>query len=147
MRFRIYAAVYLILIRENKLFLLRRFNTGWMDGHFTMPSGHVEADEKLTDALIREAKEEAGITIHPENLTMAHAMLRKSENEQETREYVDFFFTAKDWEGEAHNGEPHKSDIAEWFSLDALPETLLPHVRFALHEINKKNYLSEVGWN
>ncbi len=39
-RFVLRSACYLILIREGKILLLRRFNTGWEDGKYTLIFGH-----------------------------------------------------------------------------------------------------------
>ena len=62
-RHQVRVAVYLFLIDRNKLFLIKRYNTGWKDGDYTLPSGHLEPNETIQSAMIREAKEEVGITI------------------------------------------------------------------------------------
>ena len=51
-------AVYLILERDNKILIARRANTGYEDGNYQVPAGHVEEAELPTEAVIREAKEE-----------------------------------------------------------------------------------------
>ncbi|NQY54774.1 MAG: NUDIX domain-containing protein, partial [Campylobacteraceae bacterium] len=56
-------ASYLILIRQNKILLLRRHNTGYQDGQYSTIAGHVEEGESFSQCIIREAKEEAGITL------------------------------------------------------------------------------------
>ena len=38
-------ATHLLLTRGQTLLLIRRANTGWMDGHWSLPAGHVEAGE------------------------------------------------------------------------------------------------------
>ena len=47
---------------------------------------HVDSDEDLKTAMIREAKEEAGIEITPNNINFASVMHRKSDDER-----IDFF--------------------------------------------------------
>ena len=54
-------AAYLVLIKEKKILLLRRFNTGYEDGNYSFIAGHVEKSESFTACIIREAKEEANI--------------------------------------------------------------------------------------
>ena len=53
---------------------------------------HVDSDEDLKTAMIREAKEEAGIEITPNNINFASVMHRKSDDER-----IDFFFIADSW--------------------------------------------------
>ena len=60
-RHKLIPSVYLVLIKNNKILLLRRFNTGFMDGYYSLPAGHVESNETLTSAMVREAKEEIGM--------------------------------------------------------------------------------------
>lgn len=55
-----------VLIRKgDKILFVLRTNTGWMDGFYALPGGHLEADENFTNAGVREAHEEVGITIGP----------------------------------------------------------------------------------
>ena len=62
-RFRLVLAVHLLLMDQDRLLMLRRSNTGWQDGNYSVVTGHVEGDEPASAAMIREANEEAGITI------------------------------------------------------------------------------------
>ncbi len=55
------AAVYVIPKRGDEILLFRRFNTGFGDGQYSFPAGHVEEGESVTATAIREALEEAGI--------------------------------------------------------------------------------------
>lgn len=54
-RFRPFAAVYLILIKVNQVLLARRFNTAFMDGFYSLPSGNLDESESLSAAMIRES--------------------------------------------------------------------------------------------
>lgn len=86
-KFKIISAVHLLLIRDGKILLLRRMNTGFYDGSYSVIAGHLDGGETATSAMIREAKEESGITINSKSLKMVHVMHRKSSEER-----VDFFF-------------------------------------------------------
>ncbi len=144
-RFSARMAVYLILIKDGRVLLLHRFNTGWSDGKYAMIGGHVDGDESVTDAMIREAKEEAGIELDKERMRVAHTMHRKSAHSG--LEYIDFFLIADAWKGEPKNMEPHKSDGLEWFPLDDLPADILPHVKLGIENSLKGIGFSEFGWN
>lgn len=75
-RFKMIASSYLLLIRDGEILLLRRKNTGYEDGNYSLPAGHVENDESLTRAASREIFEEIGIRIKPTNFTLVHVMHR-----------------------------------------------------------------------
>ena len=152
-RFKFIPAVYLVLMSKDgetnntKVLLTRRFQTGYEDGKYSMIAGHLEGDEPLTTAMIREAQEEAGITLQEKDLTLVHTMHRKSEISGTTDdERVDFYFSASTYEGEIKNLEPHKCDNMEWFSLDNLPENIIPCVKHALEQIKNGSQFSEYGW-
>lgn len=143
-RFMVRATVYLILIKNNSILLLRRFNTGWEDGNYSLISGHLDGKESVMQAMIREAKEEAGINIKTKDLHVVHAMHRKSD---EDIEFVDFFLTADKWEGEPKITEPDKCDQIKWFPVNNLPENLIPHVKQAIESFQHNIAFSEVGWD
>jgi 8-oxo-dGTP diphosphatase len=138
-------ASYLVLIKENKVLLSRRFNTGYEDGKYSMIAGHLEKGETFTKAIIREAKEEAGLIIKPEDLEIVHIMHRDN-GRAENNEYIDTFILAKKWKGTIEIKEKNKCDDLSWFDLDNLPENILPHVRLALYNMKNKIFYSEYGW-
>jgi 8-oxo-dGTP diphosphatase len=123
--FRPYAAVYILFVKDHKVLMLRRFNTGYQDGLYSFPAGHVDGNETLRAAAAREAKEEVGATIKVEDLEFKLVMHRQAGD----REYIDFAFLAKKWEGELENKEPEKCDDVSWFSLDEIPEKTIPYVK------------------
>lgn len=141
-RFLLRSAVYLFLIKENKILLSRRFNTGWMDGMYSLIAGHLDGNESVSSAMIREAYEEAQITIKKEDLEPATVLHRHSSDQ----EYIDFFFVAKAWEGEPTIGEPDKCDDMGWYSIDNLPANTLPYIKEALNNYKNKIAFSESGW-
>jgi ADP-ribose pyrophosphatase YjhB (NUDIX family) len=141
-RHKLIPASYLVLKRGDTVLLLRRFNTGYEDGKYSMPAGHVDAGETFTETVIREASEEIGIIVEAENVRMAHIMHRKSVY----TERIDTFFTTEEWTGEPKNMEPNKCDDLSWFPLDKLPENTIPYIRQALECIRDGKFYSEFGW-
>ena len=67
--------------------MLLRQNTGYLDNYWSFPAGHVETGESATEGMIREAREELGIILSPDNLQVVHVMHRKT-----NRLNVDIFF-------------------------------------------------------
>lgn len=46
-RFRIISGAYLILQKGEKVLLSRRYNTGYRDGEWGLPAGHLEENETI----------------------------------------------------------------------------------------------------
>lgn len=146
-RFKIIPASYLILIKSNKILLLRRFNTSYMDGEYSLIAGHLDGNESFTKGIIRETKEEAGIILKQKNLKAVHVMNRfEPQDNIELRERIDIFFTAKKWQGKIKNMEPNKCDDLSWFPLNKLPKNTIPYVKFAIDNIRKNKFYSEFGY-
>jgi ADP-ribose pyrophosphatase YjhB (NUDIX family) len=141
MRHKFPVAVHLFFLRDDQILLLRRFNTGYEDGNYSVVAGHVDAGETVTQAAIREAREEAGVLLTPENLRIVHVMNRKSDEER-----IDFFMSVRQWGGEIINAEPHQCDHLAWFPLHSLPSNIIPYVKFGLESYQKGIQYSEFGW-
>jgi 8-oxo-dGTP diphosphatase len=140
-RFKLITSIYLILIRDNKILLLRRKNTGYEDGNYGLPAGHLEDNESIREGLAREIKEEIDVDIDVEDLKLVHTMHRR---EKDIR--VDFFFEATKYSGTPINNEPEKCDDLQWFPLDNLPTNTIPYIKTAINNSLDKTIYSEVGW-
>lgn len=136
-------ASFVILEREGKMLLMQRLNTGYQDGRYQMPSGHIEPNEYPSEAAIRETKEELGIDIAPEDLTFLHASYRIKN--RDGGDYVDFFFRASKWAGEIINAEPAKCSGLIWAPMDQLPENTVPAIRTVIECLLKDGPFSEIG--
>lgn len=140
-RFKFISAVHLFLMDGKNILLLRRYNTGYRDGFYSVIAGHLDGNETMKSAMKREAKEEAGISIDEKDLVFAHAMHRKSEEER-----LDFFFACHKWKGEIKNMEPHKCDELKWFELDKLPDNMVPYVKKAIENFEHNIPFDQFGW-
>lgn len=119
--------VHLFFPRENQILLLRRFNTGFRDGEYSVPAGHLDGGETIMQAAIREAQEEVGLLLAESDLSFSTVMHRIEGDER-----VDFFVQVHQWQGEPFNAEPEKCDDLRWVDIDALPANTIPYVRQAL---------------
>ena len=50
----LYSAAYVLLLDGCKVLLSRRMNTGFQDGLFGLPAGHLNKGESVVSAAIRE---------------------------------------------------------------------------------------------
>ncbi|MCC6568968.1 MAG: NUDIX domain-containing protein [Anaerolineales bacterium] len=126
-RARFPVTVHLFFFREDQVLLLRRFNTGFRDGEYSVPAGHLDGGETVMEAATREGKEEAGVKIQLNDMTFSTVMHRI-----EGEERVDFFVVVNQWEGEPFNAEPDKCDELRWVDVNALPTNIIPYVKQAL---------------
>ena len=144
-RFKIIPAVYLVLKKDGKILLSRRYKTGHEDGNYSLVAGHLEGDESFRQAIAREAKEEANIILNSDDLEVVHITHKKKEINDDS-ERVDIFLAADQWKGEFKNMEPDKCDDLKWFSRDDLPKNMVSYVRHALKQIEENKFYSELGF-
>lgn len=137
-RFKVIPAVYLILVRNEKILLLLRKNTGYQDGNYSLPAGHMDGGETALQALCREAQEEINITLDPAQTKCVHFMHRMARD----GERFDIFFSAEEWIGSPINNEPHKCAEIRWASPHDLPPNMAPEVREAI-----KNWIAGVHYS
>ena len=143
---KIIVAVYVIFEKDGKTLLLKRENTGYFDGFYSLPAGHLDGNETSRDAAVREVKEEVGLDIKAGDLQLVHFIHRKSPIPV-IHERFDLYFHLKKWHGEPKNAEPHKHEEIRWFAKGRLPENMVPEVRFALDKISAGEIYSEFGFD
>jgi len=135
------ASVYAFFIKDNKILLLKRLNTGYEDGNYSLPAGHVDDNESFITAMAREIKEEIGLAIKKGEINLVHVMHRKEEDIR-----MDFFFIVNNWEGEPKNTEPDKCSDLSWFPLDNLPKNTISYIIQAIKNYQNNLLYSEVGF-
>lgn len=141
-RFKLIPDVHVFLIKHDEVLMLRRCNTGFEDGSYSVVAGHAEADEEITSAAVREAKEEVGIEIQRVDLQVVGVMHRRSDEER-----VSFFLTASTWTGDIVNAEPGLCDDLSWHSLESLPSNTIPYLKRALGNYRDGTFYDEFGWH
>ena len=134
-------AVHLLLVEDGKVLLLRRYNTGYEDGNYSVVAGHIDGGEKLKAAMVREAREEAGIEISRSNLEIVGVIHFNGD-----REYIAFFLKASVWSGVVMNMEPDKCDDLRWFGIRDLPDNTIPYIRRAIENYCNGIWFGSVGW-
>ncbi|MFJ1864820.1 NUDIX domain-containing protein [Streptomyces sp. NPDC088097] len=106
-------------------------------------AGHCEQESVLA-CLIREAREEAGLTIAPEDLDLVHTVhvLHAAGG----RPRLQLVFRARAWTGSPELREPDKCLEWDWFDPERLPEPVVPYARTAIEGIGRGRAYSETGW-
>lgn len=104
--------------------------------------GHIDGNESVLKAMQREALEEAGITIHENDLEIVHVMHRKAK----TRESIDYFLTCQNYSGQIQIMEPDKCDELGFYDLENLPQNVIPYVRKAIEYYQNGESFSVYGW-
>jgi len=113
--------VILLLMRNGRILLRERVNTGYGDGAYEPPTGQLADQETIVETAIRVASAEAGIAITAENVSLAHVMHDVSGSGR-----IAFFLTVSGWQGE------YASPGAGWFPVGNLPTNMLDRSRVAL---------------
>lgn len=133
--------VHLFFFRDNHVLMLRRFNTGFADGMYSVPAGHLDGGETVIAAAAREAQEEIGVQLEADCIQFSHVMHRQDGDER-----VDFFVHVSEWNGEPYNAEPEKCDDIRWVQVDDLPSNTIPYIRQALKNYREGIKFDEFGW-
>lgn len=118
--------VHMLLERDRRLFLLRRARTGFMDGYYGLPGGHLRRGESVTEAAARECREETGV--QPEDVEPRCVLPYISGRHQG----LNFVFESHRFEGEPGVNEPELFDGCCWVRRDDLPARVAPWLADAL---------------
>ena len=126
--------VDLLLQKENEILLSLRQNTGHHDGEYDLPGGHIEANEDIFEAMIREAKEEIGIDINREDLGIIHIyhIFKK--------DCLKFVFRTLKYKNKVRNCEENVCKELKWFDINNLPNNIISGIEKEIENIKKGIY-------
>lgn len=121
-----------IIVKNGKILLGKR-GSGYGQGTWGFPGGHLELDEDLIDGAEREIKEELGLT------DQKLEFLSITEGVRDEAHYIQVNFIIKDFKGEVKLMEPDRCEEWRFFEIDNLPENIYPP-----HQNIIKAYLQNV---
>ena len=135
--------INLIIKKDDKVLLFFR-NDGFFNydgGWWVLPAGHIEQGETAKHAAIREAKEEMGIDIAPEDIEFVHI----TSNLASRTESFDFFFQVSKYTGQIRNCEGDKCADMKYFSFDEIKnlKNVVSTTRISLENLSKGKTYSE----
>ena len=106
--------VLCLIQKDDKILLQNRVKTDWQG--YAFPGGHIEVGESIVDAVVREVREETGLTIYNPALCGVKQFPLK-DGKYENGRYLVFLFRA-----DKFTGEVTSSDEGEmrWIAKDEL---------------------------
>ena len=129
-RFKIPVGNFIILRQGDNVLLQLRKNCAF-SGYWGFVGGHLDGNEKIISGAIREAKEEVGIDIRPEDL-----VLKTICHSNKGSEYLLFYFECCKWSGNIENKEPDKCECLQWYPWDNIPTHIYPASTGVVDKIN-----------
>ena len=125
-----YLAVSAAIIRDGKVLIARRARPP-AQGLFTLPGGAVESGERLTEAVIREVREETQLEIEPVALAGFREVIVRDKSGRIERHFVVLCFAARCVAGEPVPNEElaelrwiHPAELAGLRTTEGLAEII-----------------------
>ncbi len=125
------------IVHQNRVLMHKRAaDKSLFPGYWIGPGGHVEADEDALSAAIREIKEETGVTLMSENVTLKVLAFHHHLDRKEV--WMEYLFRA-----EIPSSQPiHSTDEGEtkWIAIDELMtlDNIFPPSQYYLEHILDK---------
>lgn len=141
-RHRMPVDVLVLLVRAGQVLLTLRTGDVYLAGHWAVPGGHVEGDEDVVSAAVREVAEEVGARLDHGVRFLGVTHHRPPHGDAR----VGFGFVATDWSGPVENREPDKCSRIAWFPLDALPTPTMPYTEEVVRLYRGGEVFSLHGW-
>jgi len=112
--------VYAVIIEDNKILLTRQW-----DG-YSLIGGGVEKGETVEESIIREVKEETGLTITPDKIIHQATTFFKRNTEAQANQSIQLYLTHSHRPGQIKNDnitdseKTYTNGMTEWVDLDKI---------------------------
>lgn len=142
-RFKLLGCVISLIMKDNKILMILRKNKPDA-GNYNLVGGRMEEGETVNQAIIREAKEEVGLTIQDSDIEVVSSLHRICDNG--TYNAIEFILIIKDFQGEPKNLEPDFCEKLEWIDINNLPNNISPYAKTAIENYKKKIVFTEIDY-
>ena len=132
-----YILVQLVLIQNTKGQILVQKRSKQKGGEYALTSGHAKAGETPIQGMITEIKEELGIDVIPEQLTLMHS--ERSDNKQS---FYDLFYLQNDYDISKMNLQKEEVEEVKWLTEKEV-ETLCSNNNFKTSHIEAYKVIME----
>lgn len=137
--------VHLYLEQDGKILLgLRHPDSAYAGATWHFLAGHCE-QESAVQCLVREAHEEAGLTIDPDDVELIHTVHLVDTPGGQPR--LGLVFRTRRWQGTPEVLEPDRCVSWGWWRPDGLPDPTVPYARAAIDGIRTGRLYTEMGWS
>ena len=119
--------VYVVIIEDNKILLTRQW------GGYSLIGGGVEKGETIEESIIREVKEETGLTIVPDKIIHQATTFFKRNAETQANQSTQLYFTHSQLHGQINNDnitdseKTYTNGTPEWVDLDKIDSINFRH--------------------
>ena len=119
--------VYAVIIENNKILLTRQW-----DG-YSLIGGGVEKGETIEESIVREVKEETGLTIIPDKIIHQATTFFKRNAESPANQSIQLYFTHSQLHGQINNDnitdseKTYTNSTPEWVDLDKIDDINFCH--------------------
>ena len=117
---------------------MKRVDTGFDDGYFELPGGHLEEGEDIFTSMTREAKEELLIDLKENDIRINHILHHYNGNR------INFIFEADINNLVPKIGEPNKCSELRWVDINNLPDETTDKVKQIINNIIKNKFYDKL---
>ncbi|MFJ9157498.1 NUDIX hydrolase [Streptomyces griseoviridis] len=123
---------------------LRHPDSAYAGNTWHFLAGHCEREEAI-NCLIREAEEEAGLVIEPNDVELVH--LVHVVDSPSARPRIGLIFRARTWSGTPTVREPDRCVEWRFWNPKDLPDAVVPYTRQAIEGVLAGRRYSQRGWD
>jgi 8-oxo-dGTP diphosphatase len=107
-----------VIVQQNSVLLIRR-GTPPLLGEWSLPGGVLECGETLREAVVREAREETGLTVQSDEMLGVYERVIHGDEGRVRYHYVLIDFLCRVAGGDLNAGSD--AEDVRWFTRDELP--------------------------